>query len=315
MRAFNFSDLKDLASDAQHKQHLLGLVLEFDRFCEEHGLTYYLSGGTLLGAIRHQGFIPWDDDVDINMPRPDCEKLMELSGGRIGDFELMPPNSSSSYFAYHWKLYDDSVLVAKRKQGKIGRKVYPIFLDIFPIDGLPATEAENDAHYAEIRQRKDHVNHARGVRRYRGRNPYRWLRNRLATRMLRAKGVETLFDNVIDHATSIRYEDAEHVGVMMTNVHTTEERVVKADYHPVVRLEFEGHMLACPADYDTYLCQLYGPKYMEWLPAHKRISRHDLIPFIAYAEGEKPSLPEAEFADADATPPVADDEDMQDENV
>ncbi|WP_336660588.1 LicD family protein [Leucobacter sp. USHLN153] len=315
MRTYDFSDLKDIATDAEHKAQLLELLIEFDRFCEKHGLTYYLSGGTLLGAVRHQGFIPWDDDVDINMPRPDCEKLMELSGGRIGEFELRPPNTSPSYFAYHWKLYNDKILVAKRKQGKIGKKVYPIFLDIFPIDGLPDTDSENERHYAEIRQHKDRVNHARGVRRYRGKNPYRWLRNRLATRILRAQGVETLFRNVIDHATSIKYDRADYVGVMMTNVHTTEERVSKAEYTPVVRLEFEGHLLSCPAGYDTYLRQLYGPKYMEWLPPHKRLSRHDLIPFVAYAEGEKPSQAVIDPTDTVVMPEVADDEEMHDENV
>lgn len=289
MRDYDYSDLKDLATDADHKAHMLEMLLEFDRFCEEHGLTYYLSGGTLLGAARHEGFIPWDDDIDVNMPRPDCEKLMELSGGRIGRFELVPPSPSDKYFAYHWKMYGDSILVAKRKQGRIGAKVYPIFLDIFPIEGLPKTEAKNVEHYAEIRRRKNKVSHARGIGRYRGLNPYRMLRNKFAKFLYRRVGTQELFDQVIAHAKSLGYDDSKHVGVMMTNVHTTEERVVKAEYSPVVKLNFEGHQLSAPAGYDTYLTQLYGPDYMEWLPVHKRVSRHDFVPFFAYAEGEKPA--------------------------
>ncbi|WEG07899.1 LicD family protein [Microbacterium horticulturae] len=291
---------------------MLELLLAFDKFCEEHGLTYYLSGGTLLGAVRHQGFIPWDDDVDVNMPRTDCEKLMELCGGQIGDFELMPPNTSPLYFAYHWKLYSDKILIAKRTKGGIGGKVYPIFLDIFPIEGLPSTPELNRQHYDEIKRRKDHVRHARNVRKYRGRNPYRILRNRVATRIYRSIGVSALFDKVIEHARSIPYEDSDYVGVMMTNVHTTEERVEKSEYAPVIKLDFEGHPLPCPAGYDTYLSQLYGANYMEWLPVHKRVSRHGFVTFFPFAPGEGPRIVDVPSDTADEFP-LADDDDMQDE--
>ncbi|MEZ9303315.1 LicD family protein [Vibrio breoganii] len=280
IQEYSYTDLAEVATDAQHKEHLLNMLIAFDKFCEQHNLTYYLSGGTLLGAVRHKGFIPWDDDIDINMPRPDCEKLMELSDGRIGEFQFAAPNHSQKYFAYHWKLYDDSILVAKRKAGGIGKKVYPIFLDIFPIDGLPATEQENITHYANIITAKKKAKHARGKMVYAGRNPVKFIRNRLARLYYRAKGVEHYFDQVISIATSIPYTESEHIGVMMTNVHTTEERVVKAEYCPIIKLEFEGHMFCCPAGYDRYLQQLYGQDYMELLPPHKRVSKHALVPFL-----------------------------------
>jgi lipopolysaccharide cholinephosphotransferase len=313
MREYDYSDLKDLASDSDHKEHMLAILVEFDRFCEEHGLAYYLSGGTLLGAVRHKGFIPWDDDIDVNMPRSDCEKLMKLSGGRIGDFELVAASPSPSYFAYHWKLYSESILIAKRKAAGIGSKVYPIFLDIFPIEGLPDTEAKNDAHYAEIRRRKNRVSHARNISRYRGPNPYRFLRNYLAARIYRTVGVQPLFDKVIDLAASIRLEDSDYIGVMMTNVHTTEERVLKSEYSPVIKMEFEGHMLSCPLGYDTYLRQLYGANYMEWLPVYQRIPRHNFATFLSYAEGEKPLVVYAQPEAVDSEMPIADDEDMADD--
>lgn len=287
MRNYDYSDLKDIATDTEHKQLMLEMLLDLDAFCAQHGLTYYLSGGTLLGAIRHKGFIPWDDDIDINMPRPDCEKLMELSGGRIGRFELVPPNYDVRTFSYHWKLYADSILVAKRAGATIGEKVYPVFMDIFPIEGLPDTDEGNVRHYREIRELKNHVNHARGLRIYSGRNPLVTIVNRLRTAYYSRVGVKKLFDRVIAHASSIGYEDSDFVGVMMTNVHTTEERVVKADYAQVVRLPFETHMASCPQGYDTYLRQLYGKKYMEWLPVHQRFPRHNLVTFVAYTPEEK----------------------------
>jgi lipopolysaccharide cholinephosphotransferase len=313
MMYYNVTDLKDLATDEQHKALLLEMLIEFDKFCVENGLTYYLSGGTLLGAIRHKGFIPWDDDIDINMPRPDCEKLMELSGGVIGRFQLVPPNPSRNFYAYHWKLFGDDILVAKRLPGAIGTKIYPVFMDIFPIDGLPDTEYRNDDHYREIIKRKELANRVRRLRIYRGRNPlyvaYRTIRrNNKRALVERAEsndnsisgiyenvldalfsrfGTKRFFDRVIDWATSIRYEDSEFVGVMMTNVHTTEERVRKSEYSPVIRVEFEGHKFSAPEGYDTYLRQLYGENYMEWLPVHQRIPRHNLQPFVRFPDLER----------------------------
>ncbi|MGY3568459.1 LicD family protein [Vibrio paucivorans] len=280
IKDYSYLDLADLATDEQHKEFLLKMLVEFDRFCEEHGLTYYLSGGTLLGAVRHKGFIPWDDDIDVNMPRPDCEKLMALCGGKIGDYQLAAPNHTQNYYAYHWKLYDESILVAKRKSGGIGNKVYPIFLDIFPIDGLPSTAEETDTHYDSIIEVKNKANFARGKRVYKGRNPFKFGFNYLVRKFYHTRGVARYFDQVISIATSIPYEESEHVGVMMTNVHTTEERVVKSEFSPVIKMEFEGRLFSCPAGYDTYLTQLYGPNYMSLLPPHQRVSKHALVPFI-----------------------------------
>jgi len=289
MRDYDYYDLKDLATDAEHKANLVKMLVELDKFCEEHGLRYYLSGGTLLGAVRHKGFIPWDDDIDVNMPRPDCEKLMELSGGKIGKYELFPPNFSDKYHAYHWKLYDDSILVAKRREGGIGAKVYPIFLDIFPIEGLNATEEENFKHYTELAQKKRRANYAWGKIRYKGRNPYRILRNRLAIRKYSSIGIERLFNEVIESATSISFDESDYIGVMMTNAHTTEEKVVKSEYTPVIKMEFEGMMFSCPAGYDAYLRQLFGDNYMDWLPVYQRVSKHALVPFIAKTVEERES--------------------------
>ena len=65
-------------STEEQKQMQLDILLYFDKFCKEHNLRYYLTDGSLLGCIRHQGYIPWDDDIDVEMPRPDWLKLIEL---------------------------------------------------------------------------------------------------------------------------------------------------------------------------------------------------------------------------------------------
>jgi|SaaInlV_120m_DNA_3_1039746.scaffolds.fasta_scaffold17902_2 lipopolysaccharide cholinephosphotransferase len=294
-------DLERLASDSELKAALREMLVEFDAFCKEHNLTYYLSGGTLLGAVRHKGFIPWDDDIDVNMPRPDCEKLMALSGGKVGKFTLVPPNSAQRSFAYHWKLYGDDILVAKRsddEKGGIGTKIYPAFMDIFPIEGLPEDYDETVKHYQKIKEIKRKARFQASLPQYLGRNPINKIKYMLARYYFQYFDLTNYHDEVIKLAKTHHYENSEHVGVMMTDVHGIVERVKKSDYAGVIDMTFEGATVRAPAGHYTYLKQLYGEKYMEILPPEKQFSRHSLVPFLR-----------RKTAQIDRTLPIEDEED------
>lgn len=87
------------------QQLLLGYLLEVDRICKKHNITYYLGGGTLLGAARHKGFIPWDDDVDIMMDRPNYDKFLEVAGAELPEgMILQDPKKDKNYFYCYAKL-------------------------------------------------------------------------------------------------------------------------------------------------------------------------------------------------------------------
>ena len=304
MRSYSKQDLGEAAPPEELKKHLLAMLVAFDAFCTEHGLRYYLSGGTLLGAVRHKGFIPWDDDIDVNMPRPDCERLMELSGGRIGSYILNPPNYTDLYHAYHWKLFDDSILIIRNKGGELGEKVDAPFIDIFPIDGLPDTEAGNRWHYWKIGIWKRLASCLWGRNWFHGSSLPSRLYHGGARIFAMLFGKKFLFDRVIGVAKSIPFDTADHVGVMMTNIHTTEERVRKADYLPRVDVTFEGHVFPAPANYDTYLTQLYGD-YMQLPPEKKRASRHAIMPFYWKEQTRETREPDAAPAAEPTGPKIA----------
>lgn len=121
-----------------HNQILIELLDEFVRVCKQYNLRYYLEGGSILGAVRHKGMIPWDDDVDVSMPRKDYETLRHLGnvwkdGYRLGDYETTP-----GYTYDFLKLEDlNTTLIEKTSPIYIGG----VFLDIFPLDNIPNEEA------------------------------------------------------------------------------------------------------------------------------------------------------------------------------
>lgn len=115
----------------------LSLVKELQRVCQKYGLRYYASNGTLLGVIRHQGFIPWDDDVDIMMPRPDYEKLLSVADKEFqSPYFLQTAFNEKDYFRYFARLRNTET-TAMTMRGWDKQTCHGIFIDIFPIDGSP----------------------------------------------------------------------------------------------------------------------------------------------------------------------------------
>ena len=118
---------------------ILGVFREFEKICERHGLRYFAIGGTALGAVRHQGFIPWDDDMDVAMPREDYNRFVDIANKELpaqlrfcrgGDTSLSP--------IYFGRVVDmrDGILASLRAETKLDLTVPP-FLDIFVLEGLP----------------------------------------------------------------------------------------------------------------------------------------------------------------------------------
>ena len=123
----------------------LGILKQIDHICNENGVTYLLNGGSMLGAIRHKGFIPWDDDIDIAMLRDDYDKFLELA-----ERELKPPfaihtyKNEPSHHYYFAHAVDTRFQV--RRTGSQDKRVEDVWVDIYPIDGLPDNPVVRGAH-------------------------------------------------------------------------------------------------------------------------------------------------------------------------
>lgn len=130
----------------EQQSKLLKVLDWFHNICEKYGLRYYIIAGTMLGAVRHGGFIPWDDDIDVGMPRSDYERLRELSKD-IPEKEYMfefPGVENHEYSVLFAKLYDTSTTLIEKRRHPIKRGIY---IDIFPLDGIGNTIEEAKKNY------------------------------------------------------------------------------------------------------------------------------------------------------------------------
>ena len=115
--------------------HLLDILISFQQVCEKQGLKYYMVDGSLLGAMRHKGFIPWDDDMDIAMPRDDYERLIQHSKEWLPEpLEFVCYENDPKYPLHFGKIQDASTTLIERPHLYYLGGVY---VDVFPIDGAP----------------------------------------------------------------------------------------------------------------------------------------------------------------------------------
>ena len=115
----------------------LDIVKEVVAICEKHGFTYFMLGGTMLGAIRHKGFIPWDDDIDLGMPRKDYDRFLEIAPKELSKhLKLVNYHTDPEYHYYITRILDTETKVEEERIGNDNRYTNAS-IDIFPVDGTP----------------------------------------------------------------------------------------------------------------------------------------------------------------------------------
>ncbi len=252
---------------------LLEMMKWLHNFISENGLKYYICGGTMLGAARHKGFIPWDDDIDIFMPRDDYEKLCELLKEKKEHYIIETPNSNNQDYVYPYaKFYDTNTSMVEMLKKPIKRG---LFIDVFPLDGLGDTMKEAKAYYKRI----DRKNMFLASRVCAIRKNRKWYKN-LA--ILLCRMVPSFLINEhrlcikIDNLNKKRkYTDYQYVGL---NVSTYRSRAIynKDLFGKPTEYCFEDTVFWGPEHYKEYLTETYG----NWtiIPSkEKQVSQHDFL--------------------------------------
>ena len=240
---------------------LLRDLIAFDTYCRKHDIRYSLCGGTLIGAVRHEGFIPWDDDTDVMMTRSEYNKLTDcwLEDPLPGYCLLTDRTANPFYAGESGKWYaEDTAPSQPQAENDIG-----IFMDIFIADGLPDQGAEE---------------FFRATHRYGAR--YHTLRKRKGRPLWEVLRVIPLFNPQYWYQ-KMQHNLQQHPDTTATTLalilgstkNFTRECIPKSYFDHFIELNFAGHSFPAIADYDAYLRHYYGD-YMQLPPENERLSYH-----------------------------------------
>lgn len=259
----------------------LDILIQIDKICRKNNINYFLIGGTLIGAVRHKGFIPWDDDIDIGMLRSDYEKFIDLCINKkaLGKKYFLHCNESDkNYFIPFAKVKKNNTTFAERAIDGIDTHK-GIYLDIFPYDNVPKQDSFKQKVQAIIVRNiqyaiyvKYHVYKIKDKRR----KVFTWFLTLLPSSLL--KKLNDSFSKLFE-----KRNDNKYIVSLAGSSPYYEETLLKERLFPLKEISFEGHNFFAFKENDYYLSQLYGD-YMK-LPPEEERKNHDPV-YINFEEGK-----------------------------
>lgn len=259
-----------LITDEERKHINLELLSYFDKVCRENNIHYSLSGGTLLGAVRHKGLIPWDDDVDVFMSRPEFEKLDNIFKETDSFVWVSPTNGEITNLPYG-RLYD--------KRTRFVGSIIPtspntgLFLDVCVVDGLPRSRIRRDLHIALI----FFLRRGRRSALYDETSHYyieTSIPMKIIKKIIRLTTNGDFWLKALKKTTSkYKFDNSEWVG-NFTSQYGRKELMHRSSWDSYVELEFEGKLYEACVGWEEYLTNIFGD-YMQLPPEDKRVGHHE----------------------------------------
>ena len=247
------------------------ILVEVDAFCRDNGIRYSLCGGTLLGAVRHKGYIPWDDDIDIMMPRSDYDRF--LRAFTSDDNYLLNLGESGDYIEHFTKIIRKGTFL---EYSTLKRRLWGVNIDIFPVDGVP----EDGGVYADtLRSLHKKIEYIFPYYRFAGEKRLLWFAKYCLKRL--ACPTTDSVKSIKDRMNRMVREHLPEASPGSCEIFDDFRIIPIASdiFLDYTDLEFEGRPFRAIRAADTYLSAMYGD-YMTLPPEEQRVSNHFYISYI-----------------------------------
>lgn len=245
------------------------LLKEFDAFCRQNQIRYFLAYGTLLGAVRYKGFIPWDDDVDVLVPREDYDKMIKLYKDR-GRYRLYSTERNPKFGYPFSKLCD---MTTKKEEENINNGIEQgIEIDIFPLD---CWDNDIDIAKKEVKRLKRNMFGLNLAKMITCSASTPWKCFLLKTMMLgcRMLGNQFFIDRIIKIGKQKNPNGSAYMGDKVWCPYGERDICPAEVFSDSIKVEFEGQEFPAPIGYDTYLTRLYGD-YLPEPPKERQKTHH-----------------------------------------
>lgn len=256
------------------KEVEIELLRRFHSFCVENNIRYFISHGTLLGALRYKAFIPWDDDLDVLVPREDYNRLLSIYPDDER-FKLFAPEKDRSYFYPYAKFCD--MTTRKVETGYDNGVELGIDIDVFPLDHW---DDDFEKAKAEVKQQRRNMA-LLGLSKLKkpdSLHPAKRFIKGIAMKVIKLRGSAYYVGRIMKEAYKPEQKGSRYVGGKAWNVYGERDILPAEAFAEAIELEFEGQMFFAPVGYDAFLTSLYGD-YMPEPPVEKRKTHHS---FAAY---------------------------------
>lgn len=248
----------------------LAMLLEVDAICRKHGLSYYLIFGTLLGAVRHGGFIPWDDDIDIGLLRDDYEQLLPILETELDEthYKVQTAENDAGLTIPFAKIRCNHTIFQEFIAPEKAEYHQGVFLDIFPLDNVP-----DEADERRSLKRQYFLRHFALRRKIEGYTSRFWFLNLAYALYAMADIPDLLVKRREVMTSSVRHDTEKLIAFPSARADYDTSFLLRAQLAPAKDISFCGHPVMAPAETDAQLTMLFGD-YMKLPPVEDRKGHH-----------------------------------------